>query len=449
MRSRQIGWSQESNLLYQILRQVNNLTKQFSVKCSGRVPNTSPSGAIPPRQIGWSNESELLWEIARELNRTIAVAGTCGNPYLFSLKTFLGDDTPGYPVGVWNVNNVYLGTAADANAYATLWNSDPANQAVATITAISPTSTSFGCTSPTDPGLRALRYYTWRGPSNVQIYVGQNDIIKYGSTTKFGSTDTVLIQSDTVRDWNRPVQPQWAPWWGTKIPNTTVRRLTCTGYSNNTDLNVFHNEDTEYWGNVYSFGFYYIAGNVPKNTKALCAAAAQFNTNYNLVTNWQECTSLWSFPLMHSGGGPWRFEDAALFPNLYRPAITQLSIGQMIGNGNLLSVAGFINQTNYPNVSELTFGINSSTWSVTGQESWFLNMPKVNRYFGCVMGSTIYNPTSTTDLVWNNIATNLTGITPVVGSQARLYVSNTTNVSAASLVSRTYLAAQGWTVQLS
>lgn len=79
IRSRQIGWSQESNLLWQILRQVNNLTKQFSVKCP--IPNltSSKSGTVPPRQIGWSNESELLWEIARELNRTIAVANNCAN----------------------------------------------------------------------------------------------------------------------------------------------------------------------------------------------------------------------------------------------------------------------------------------------------------------------------------------------------------------------------------
>jgi hypothetical protein len=64
-------------------------------------------------------------------------------------------------------------------------------------------------------------------------------------------------------------------------------------------------------------------------------------------------------------------------------------------------------------------------------------------------GNTTQNTTAVSDLVWNNIATNLTGITPVVGSQAQLAVRTTTTVSAASLVSRTYLAAQGWTVTLS
>jgi hypothetical protein len=428
---------------------VNNLTKQFSVKCADHVPNTSPSGAIPPRQIGWSNESELLWEISKELNRTIAVAGTCGNPYLFSLKTFLGDDTPGYPVGVWNVNDVYLGTAADADAYATLWNSDPANQAVATITAISPTSTSFGCTSTNDPGLRALRYYIYRSPSNnIRLYVGTNDIIKYGSTTLTGAVNGFIVDSDSTRDWNRYLLGSGQR-FKIKIPKRNVLAVNCTGYTASSDLYVFHNEDTEYLGPSFSFGVSYVAGNLPINTKAICLIAAYFNTDYNLITNWQELTSLWSFPMEHAGGGPWRYENPAFFPNLYRPSITQLMFGQMIGTGNLLAVASFINQTNYPNISELVFDINSSLWGMSGNESWFLNMPKVNRYLSCVAGNTTQNTTAVSDLVWNNIATNLTGITPVVGSQAELAVRTTTTVSAASLVSRTYLAAQGWTVTLS
>ena len=32
--------------------------------------------AVPAKQIGWSQESNLLWEIARELDRTIAVLCT-------------------------------------------------------------------------------------------------------------------------------------------------------------------------------------------------------------------------------------------------------------------------------------------------------------------------------------------------------------------------------------
>ena len=445
IRNRQIGWSQESNLLYQILKQVTNLTKQFSVKCSGHVPNTTRSGTIPPRQIGWSNESELLWEIARELNRTIGVAGTCGNLYLFSLKNFLGDATPGYPVGVWNVDDVYLGTAADADEYATLWNSDPANQAVATITAISPTSTSFGCTSSTDPGLRALRYYMYKAPANVRLYVGTNDIIKYGSTTKTGAVDGFIVDSDTTRDWNRYLLSGTR--WKYKIPKTNVLAVNCTGYIDNSNLYVFHNEDTEYWGPSYSWGFYYIEGAVPKNTKAICLIAGRVTTNYNLVNNWQELTSLWSFPMLHGGSYPWGYDDPTYFPNLYTQSVTQLSFGQLRFS-SLLYGGSIITQSNYPNVTELLFGANNSFFDFTNNESWFLTMPKVTKYLSFNKTQTNQNTTAVSDLVWNNVATNLTGITPVVGSQAELAIRTTSTVSSASLASRTYLATQGWTVVL-
>lgn len=73
IRNKQIGWSQESNLLYQVLKQTAKLTKNMSIKYPS-IGITSHSGTIPNRQIGWSDESELLWEIARELNRTNSVA---------------------------------------------------------------------------------------------------------------------------------------------------------------------------------------------------------------------------------------------------------------------------------------------------------------------------------------------------------------------------------------
>jgi len=365
-----------------------------------------------------------------------------GSLPIVSMKTFLNTATPGYPVGVWNVSGNYINTATTQIDVVTVWNSDPANQAVGQIIA-GPTSTSFyfsGATSLSK--IRALRYYMYKAPSNVQLFVGQNDIIKYGSTTKTGASDATIISSDTRREWNRYLFANNGA-NKTKIPNTNIRLLACTGYSNNSNLYVFHNEDTEYWGVSFSFGFYYIEGAVPKNTKAVGSMAGQFTTNYNLVNNWQELTSMWSFQLLHSGGGPWRWDDPAYFPNLYTPSITQISFGEMVSNF-LNTAASFINQTNYPNVTEIFFGANSSAWFLTGQESWFLNMPKVTRYLSSLGGG--QNPTATADLVWNNIATNLTGITPVIGSQAELAIRRTLNVSSNSLVSRTYLAAQGWTI---
>lgn len=359
-----------------------------------------------------------------------------------SMQNFLNTDTPGYPVGVWNVNDIYLGTAANQSAVAILWNADPSNQAVGQIyVTSSPTKFYFQGTTP-PARIRGLRYYMYKGPANIQIFVGANDIIKYGSTTKTGGVDGVVTNSDTRREWNRYL---FGTAFKTTIPTTNVRLLACTGYTANSNLYVFHNEDTEYWGVSFSFGFYYIEGAAPIATKAVGAMAGQFTTDYNLVTNWNELTSLWSFCHFHSGGGPWYWDNPAYFPNLPSNQITQLHFGEL--NTTLNSTAYFINQTNYPNVSELVFRTNSGD-ILAGSESWFLNMPKVNKYLSYSKNTATQNTTVTADLVWNNTATNLTGITPVIGSQAELAIRRTSNVSAASLASRTYLAAQGWTVIL-
>lgn len=45
--------------------------------------------AVPAKQIGWSQESNLLWEIARELDRTIAVLCTGPCPTTTTTTTTL------------------------------------------------------------------------------------------------------------------------------------------------------------------------------------------------------------------------------------------------------------------------------------------------------------------------------------------------------------------------
>lgn len=53
--------------------------------------------AIPNKQIGWSNESNLIWEISRQLEQLIGVASTTGNVSLLSYQTAFvevnGNDT--------------------------------------------------------------------------------------------------------------------------------------------------------------------------------------------------------------------------------------------------------------------------------------------------------------------------------------------------------------------
>ena len=72
--NRQIGWSQESNLLWEIAREIDQINKIVGAgKPAGTVSTANSS--IPNRQIGWSQEENLLYEVLRQvviLRKTIA-----------------------------------------------------------------------------------------------------------------------------------------------------------------------------------------------------------------------------------------------------------------------------------------------------------------------------------------------------------------------------------------
>lgn len=111
----------------------------------------------------------------------IAICGT----RCFNLRTFTDQDTPGYPVGVFNVNGNFLGFATDANDYATLWNADPANQAVATITPSLESSVQFYSSTGEDPGMIACRYWQVDVRGWAHLATGSYDriLVETGSPT--------------------------------------------------------------------------------------------------------------------------------------------------------------------------------------------------------------------------------------------------------------------------
>ena len=397
------------------------------------IPNRLFTALYPPRNIKY-----------------VEILNIVGTPCVtLSMKNFLSTDTPGYPVGVWNTAGTYLGTADNQSDYVTLWNSDVTNQAQGTLLPGSTSTEFYIADTPnvTISFVRGLRYYRYTGPANLQIFVGLNDIIKYGSTTNTGLANAVPTNSDTRPEWNRAV-------WdvarnNTKIPTTTVYVLTCTGNPDSTPIFVFHNEDSEYVGVKYfspGAGIYSLEGAFPTDVKAISMRISQ-TVNFNLINNWTELTSLWSFYPVGAGGGIWNFSNSANWPTALNGSqqITQVYFGQTYVPFG--TVGTFMTQANYPNVTELVFGANNAATTYVGQEGWFLTMPKVTRYLSGFQNTVA--PTATSDTVWNNIATTLTGIVPVVGSQAQLRIGNTSAASAASLTSRTYLAAQGWTVTLS
>lgn len=72
--NRQIGWSQESNLIWEIAKEIDQINK---IVGAGKPQGTSPTGSIgvSRRQIGWSQEENLLYEVLvglAKLRQTLA-----------------------------------------------------------------------------------------------------------------------------------------------------------------------------------------------------------------------------------------------------------------------------------------------------------------------------------------------------------------------------------------
>jgi len=70
--SKQIGWDQESNLIYQIVKQLERLNQI--------VPNNQPAlSPMMKRQIGWSQQSNLYYEWLRETDILTQHFANCCN----------------------------------------------------------------------------------------------------------------------------------------------------------------------------------------------------------------------------------------------------------------------------------------------------------------------------------------------------------------------------------
>jgi hypothetical protein len=72
MINKQIGWSVEENLLWEVLYQLNKLSGRITVVDGECV---KPKASRVSRQIGWSNEANLLWQIVRELEKMNCAVG--------------------------------------------------------------------------------------------------------------------------------------------------------------------------------------------------------------------------------------------------------------------------------------------------------------------------------------------------------------------------------------
>jgi len=419
------------------LADYNNVKKRYNTLSAQVKPNTFKNWVL-------YKKLTVIKDLIEKLQSLTCCAFTT-----LSMQNNLDTNTTSYPVGVFNINGTFLGFASDQSLFVSLWNSDVSNQAQGTLSAAS-TSTEFRIdTTATITKVVGLRYYKYTGPANLQLFVGPNDIVRYGSTQKKGSVDGVSITATTRREWNRNL---FSGVYKSTIPADDVYTLNCTGYVASDPLYVFHNEDSEYAAVSFSNGFYTLEGQYPKGLKAVFYAA-RLITDYNAISNWDELESFFSWYSLSSGGDPWGMTPGNFPTQLISSGnslnVTQLGLGETTGEpgpgiNDISQWYPYVTATNFPILQDLVFHVNSGD-GLTNAEAWFLTMPKVTNYLRYITQTVTQVSAATADAIWNNVATALSGVTPV-GPAKELRIQRTNNITAASLASRNALISAGWTV---
>lgn len=108
----------------------------------------------------------------------------CDGGVVASVTTLFGNKTPGFPVGVFNQNKTFLGIANNSTEFATLWNADPVNSALATISPIANTGNFIvKLTTKKTPSLIGLRYYQFEHRGKVVLAAHNKSLIDWGTGT--------------------------------------------------------------------------------------------------------------------------------------------------------------------------------------------------------------------------------------------------------------------------
>ncbi len=172
-------------------------------------------------------------------------AGSCGDHcVVLPMQTFTSYNTPGYPVGVFNINKNFIDTARTPAEYVAKWNSNAGNQAIGLLSA-NADSLHFNLTLATGaaapPALYGLRYYQWAGFTQSSLNIG-TDTLSY---VDWGDGNNQLVTAPRTGYYDSiPYSYVDAYLHFDQICHWIRLAHTYTGSSPRT-LTVFHNETTE------------------------------------------------------------------------------------------------------------------------------------------------------------------------------------------------------------
>lgn len=404
-----------------------------------------------------------------------------------------GAPTGGYPVGVFNVNDNFLGFASNQSQYIALWNADAANQAYGTISA-GDTSLTFESTSATIPNVRGCRYWQVDVRGYANLCTGRNDRVLVDSTITLATSSTRVFSAYTNYGIGSTLQislyyapgcpggvssanPQWANLYA--YYDGEAKQININIGSTQKTVTVFHTE--------YSIGAGYVSnvnnsmsgggmndvigtgrdsetlnlrGSFPPGAQHLVifpTGAVRESCYPSNISNMNELTKVVQLDCgtndyaarTYSPAGPWALANyditgpwMAALPNKDILLTVIAPVYRLLPTTSSIDGTG-ISTGDFPNLKSIRFQNKAKPFnpSVTA-------FPLIDNYFSIQYGN-LYGSEGWTgaeiDAIYNTFATRLAGITARGIGRLDVQWFNTT-ATAASLAARTYLSGQGWYV---
>ena len=230
---------------------------------------------------------------------------SCGtNCSIYPMQTFNGNNTLGYPVGVFSADNKLIGNATNQTDFISLWNGNSVNHTIGTLSAGSDPlhfNLIVNANQQAPSTITGCRYYQFdfdyteidaiRNTNGAFVDFGDGASMKLGTYKQ--DTTVVVALNTTMNFFTDPNNPHDLPYFIHTYPNNNVKTIT-----------IYHNDGTENpaFDNLHnpatSLGHISnIRGNYPQCMTVIGSSCLQSPTASSVtgIANWSSITSVLSF----------------------------------------------------------------------------------------------------------------------------------------------------------